>query len=237
MSIPQNVTNIGTEAFSYCSNITSVEWNAKRCNKYQFGSQVESFTFGEEVEVIPSSICWGMNKLTSIVIPNSVASIGDYAFYKCSGLTNLSIPDSVTRIGESAFCGCSGLTSVTIGKKVTDIGWSAFESSSKLTSLTNYSTTPQTIVNSVFKYVNKSICTLYVPKESVDLYKTTNVWKAFKNIAGINVTPDNPTFIDNIETMYDEMIGESRKILHKGKILIRYRDKTYTLQGQEIIVP
>ena len=57
------------------------------------------------------------------------------------------------------------------------------------------------------------------------------------NIAGINVTPDNPTFIDNIETMYDEMIGESRKILHKGKILIRYRDKTYTLQGQEIIVP
>ncbi len=55
-------------------------------------------------------------------IPNSVTSIGRYAFYGCTGLTSVTIPNSVTSIGEYAFSGCSGLTSVTIGNSVTSIG-------------------------------------------------------------------------------------------------------------------
>ena len=48
------------------------------------------------------------------VIPNSVTSIGDCAFYGCSGLTELTLPNSVKSIGESAFCGCSGLEKITV---------------------------------------------------------------------------------------------------------------------------
>ena len=70
------------------------------------------------------------------VIPNSVTSIGDYAFYGCSGLTSITIPNDVTTIGNSAFSDCSGLTSVTIGNSVTSIGWGAFYGCSRLKSVT-----------------------------------------------------------------------------------------------------
>ena len=74
--------------------------------------------------------------LTSVTIPDSVTSIGDYAFYNCSGLTSVTIPDSVTSIGSSAFSFCSGLTSITIPNSVTSIGESAFLNCNRLTSIT-----------------------------------------------------------------------------------------------------
>ena len=65
----------------------------------------------------------------------SVTSIGNYAFYYCSGLTSITIPESVTSIGSTAFLRCSGLTSITIPESVTSIGYSAFTSCTGLTSI------------------------------------------------------------------------------------------------------
>ncbi|MCQ2315201.1 MAG: leucine-rich repeat protein [Bacteroidales bacterium] len=84
--------------------------------------------------------------LTSVTIPNSVTTIGKLAFYGCSGLTSVTIPNSVTTIGDVAFVGCSNLTSVTIPNSVTTIGSEAFGICSSLTSVT--------IPNSVTKIGN-----------------------------------------------------------------------------------
>ncbi|MDD7528527.1 MAG: leucine-rich repeat domain-containing protein [Bacteroidales bacterium] len=101
--------------------------------------------------VIPATVTYGSNTysvtsigesafydcsgLTSVTIPNSVTSIGDLAFYKCSGLTSVNIGNSVTSIGRSAFANCSVLTSVTIPNSVTSIGVSAFSECIGLTSV------------------------------------------------------------------------------------------------------
>ena len=93
--------------------------------------------------VIPNSVtsigerafCY-CSALTSVTIGSGVTSIGNYAFYSCSGLTSITIPNSVTSIGDGAFYDCTGLTSVTIGNRVTSIGDEAFYSCSGLTSIT-----------------------------------------------------------------------------------------------------
>ena len=105
--VTYSVTSIGSEAFYYCSNLTSV-------------------TLPNSVTSIGSSAFQYCSGLTSVTIPNSVTSIGVWAFYGCSGLTSVTIPNSVTSIGSSAFSGCSGLTSVTIGNSLTSIGYDAF---------------------------------------------------------------------------------------------------------------
>ena len=74
--------------------------------------------------------------LTSVTIPNSVTSIGDYAFEGCTGLTSVTIPNSVTTIGTDAFYGCTGLTSITVSDGVTSIGSWAFGGCTGLTSVT-----------------------------------------------------------------------------------------------------
>ena len=79
----------------------------------------ESITYSGttySVTSIGDNAFWGCSGLTSVTIPNSVSYIGKYAFASCSGLTSVTIPNSVSYIGEAAFGGCSGLTSVTVDK-------------------------------------------------------------------------------------------------------------------------
>ena len=78
----------------------------------------------------------GNTSLTSVVIPDSVTSIGGSAFDDCTGLTSVTIGNSVTSIGWEAFSECTGLTSVTIGNSVTSIGYYAFQDCTGLTSVT-----------------------------------------------------------------------------------------------------
>ena len=127
VTIPNSVTEIGELAFYGCSGLTSIEV-ANGNTKYDSRNNCNAI-----IETTSNMLIAGCQSTT---IPNSVTSIGSYAFYGCSGLTSVDIPNSVTTIGNSAFYGCSGLTNVTIGNSVTTIGGSAFQGCSGLTSVT-----------------------------------------------------------------------------------------------------
>jgi hypothetical protein len=122
--------------------------------------------------------------LSTYSIKEGTRWIGSYAFADCSNLTSITIPNSVTSIGEEAFWNCSRLTSITIPNSVTSIGISAFEDCSSLTSITCEAVNPPTLGDDVFEGVNKSI-PLYVPAQSIDLYKAADQWKDFTNILPI----------------------------------------------------
>ena len=127
VTIPNSLTSIGRGPFSSCSSLTSI--NVASGNMYY--SSIDGVLYNYLQDTLIQ--CPGAK--TSVTIGNSVTSIGDYAFYGCSGLTSVTIPNSVTSIGEWAFNGCSGLTSVTIPNSVTSIGKRAFEGCSGLTTL------------------------------------------------------------------------------------------------------
>ena len=91
---------------------------------------------GRSVISIGNYAFWNCTGLTSITIPDSVTSIGDEAFSICTGLTSATIGNSVTSIGRFAFQNCTGLTNVTIGNSVTSILEGAFWNCTGLTSIT-----------------------------------------------------------------------------------------------------
>ena len=165
--IPVKVKSIGKDAFKGCDSIASVIWTAKNGNSYNFGPQVETFLFGNEVESIPNTLCSGMSQLTSMVIPNSVKTIGNDAFKGCSNLQTLTLGENITTYGSSAFSGCSSLTSIY-----------------------NYRRTPVVLNANVFKDVDYFACTLYVLEGSFDMYKSDHSsWKDFfYNIEPISAT-------------------------------------------------
>ena len=75
----------------------------------------------------------GCEKLESIIIPDSVTSIGDNSFQYCKSLRSIRIPNNVTTIGMGAFYGCRSLRRIHIPKNVLFIGTYAFKGCDYLT--------------------------------------------------------------------------------------------------------
>ena len=105
VTIGNSVTRIGGGAFRGCSGLTSI--SVENGNE-EYDSRDNCNAI---IETASNTLIAGCKNTT---IPNSVTSIGSYAFYGCSGLASVTIPNSVTSIGSSAFMNCTGLTSVHI---------------------------------------------------------------------------------------------------------------------------
>ena len=82
------------------------------------------------------NIAFSLSEITSIELPSTLTSIGEYVFDGCRGLESITLPEGLTSIGYYAFNGCSSLTSITLPEGLTSIGDSAFSSCSSLTSIT-----------------------------------------------------------------------------------------------------
>ena len=140
--IPSSVTCIGDRVFVGCSSLKYISipksviclngnlfanWDGKfECLSPNFiyeddvlfnkdkskivsfrNQNIESYVIPSSVTSIGNSAFWGCRSLSDIVIPSCVTSIGDGAFWDCSSLSDIVIPSSVTSIGDSAFDGCN----------------------------------------------------------------------------------------------------------------------------------
>ena len=126
--IPESVTSIGNAAFIGCTGLIAIEVDALN----PAYASLDGVLLNKSLDKL---VAYPGGKAGSYIIPDSVTSIGPYAFAECAGLTGVTIPDSVTSIGETAFYLCRSLTNVTIGDSVTSIGEWAFADCSSLTSI------------------------------------------------------------------------------------------------------
>lgn len=128
--LPDSITKIGTGAFSYCTSLKSIYiTDIEAWLNIKFDYMTASPLYNG------ADLYLNNEKVTDVVIPDSITSIGNYAFYNCKSLTSVIIPDSVTSIGEHAFIYCYDLTNITIPDSIATIGTHAFYSCRSLTNI------------------------------------------------------------------------------------------------------
>ena len=204
LTIPENVTSIGEKAFYSCSSLKTIIWNAYKYENtieksplYDIANALRTIIFGDSMTHIPNHMCYNLklnkiilpiglesigdmafsgSNITSIVIPDSVQTIGASAFHSCYELTSISLPENLKNIDFATFAYCSRLPKISIPHNVTSIGTSAFYGCPTLTTLYANPTTPPSLGSSAFE--NSSLDTVYVPCGSTNAYKSSS-WNTY----------------------------------------------------------
>lgn len=180
---------VGSAAYSVRAANTSISGNIEIPQTYN----------GKPVVVIQNSAFKDCSNVTSVLIPNSIKSIGINAFENCSNITETTIPEGVTlignntflgceklasvtfptsleNIGANAFAGCTSLTSIVLPKNIQEIGANAFANCSTLSTIEVFGDTPATLKTGVFP---SSVSKIYVKPSLVSTYKAA--WAEYKD--------------------------------------------------------
>lgn len=180
----ESVATIGYMYFPSTKTATAID---VRDSKYSVHLVIPSETVlnGEtyQVTAIGEKCCYLNKCYEKIDLPNTIRTIGEQAFYG-SALRSIVIPNSVVSIGGNAFGNCRELQSVVIGRGVTDIHSDAFRSHNlcDITCLAEH--LPQTN-EYAFEDYTYDHAILHVPAQSLDEYKSTAPWSNFQNIVAI----------------------------------------------------
>ena len=206
LTIGTGVTSIGTSAFRRCTGITAVQYNAINMQPSlvnEFGDEYSladfmnypifnecesliSVAFGEQVENIPAYAFYHCGSLRGeITLPESLVSIGYYAFAGCDEITTINYnATNCTMMGNAqypVFYDCVSIQHINIGENVESIPNYAFKRCSAVTDMRVAATVPPTIGISTFGTVSRSI-PVSVPYGSGEAYRSAQYWEEFFNI-------------------------------------------------------
>ena len=207
ITIPQNVVNIGGDAFDGTS-IDSLVWDAENfpkpvvCPILSLRDQIKDFTFGDNIDTVPSFLCEWMGNLESVTLGHNVKVIEKGAFYGCSKLSTITNNSNIlTEIGRLAFSGCSSLTSFTIPYGVSIIEESTFSNCTALSQIDLHNSI--TSIRSNAFYGCNSLSSIIIPESVDSIYK-----QAFYGCAFASLTiPQTASFVD--ETAIDKCLSLS----------------------------
>lgn len=186
--IPANVTSIGVQAFGNCPALRSITV-ASGNRKYDSRNGCNAI-----IETETGTLLLGCNNTT---VPDGIISIGEWAFYNCDTMESVAIPDGTLSIGEWSYLNCDGLTDVIIPASTATIGDGAFYGCTGIETICTNSEQPATIDHYTFDGLY-NLATLYVPRNTGDIYGGTEYWKNFGNITELTLTGDvnNDGFVD-----------------------------------------
>ena len=159
--IPDSITSIGDRAFEACQLLLDA-------------------SIPDSVTSIGSYAFSGCTQLTYVNLPNRLTSLGEYAFRDCLNFTTINIPKSLTSIPTGCFYNADGLSDIILPSTITSIGDSAFQECSGLYNLQINATTPPVLGTNALTNTNADL-TIYVPSESVDIYKAASGWSNYAN--------------------------------------------------------
>mgnify|MGYP006328934115 FL=1 len=231
INIPQSVVFIKPTAFSN-SGIYNDESNWEDSVLYIGDCLIQakrgltgSYIVKEGTRLIINEAFAGSN-LTDITIPNTVTDIGAGAF-KYSALTSMIIPNGITKIRGFAFYHCTSLKSINLPQSITQIQRDAFRDCTALTTVVCEAVQVPDCQHNIFANIPFLEATLYVPKESLEDYKSAIYWKDFGTIL-----PIAPTGTENTHSKNNNSSSFTKVILN-GQLLILRDGKTYTVMGVE----
>ena len=237
--IPSSITSIGEYAFIDCGSNIEVHINDLKAwckvtfgnvhssplssakSFYSGGSVVTSLIIPDGVESIPNFAFYQCRSITFLNIPSSVKSIGSSAFEDCTGLKSAYLSEGVESIGGSSFEGCTNLSTIVFPSSLTSIAINAFRNCTSLNTIASRIEDPFAFDENVFS--TYSTATVIVPEGATAAYQSTDGWNLFANIT------DDPSEDPTRRTIHVATAGTLPSLISDDE---KYQIVELTLTGE-----